>query len=96
MAQTFLVTPARERVLAAKAVTFALVGVLFALVALVLALAIAVPWLRSRGIDVSLGGRDLQGLALGVFAAAALWGAFGVALGAIVRSQVAAVVGVLV
>lgn len=93
--QTFLVTPVRERVLAAKAVAYALAGVALACLAVGLALAIAVPWVLDDG-DVSLADGELGKIVLGVVGACALWGVLGVAVGAIVRNQVFALVAVLV
>jgi ABC-2 type transport system permease protein len=95
MTQTFLVTPARERVLAAKAIAYALVGVVLACVAVGLALAIAVPWLSRDG-NVSLADDALGAIVAGVVGACALWSVLGVALGAVLRNQVFAIVGVLV
>jgi ABC-2 type transport system permease protein len=95
-AQTFIVTPRRERVLAAKLSAYALAGLLGAVLALGLAAAIALPWLAVLDVNVDLGDRDLRVVVLGVCAQAALWAALGVAVGAIVRNQVGAVVGVLV
>jgi len=92
---TFLVTPVRERVIAAKALASALVGLGLATLALGLAYAIATPWLSARGASLDLlegeSGRRIVGLLL----AAALWGALGAGIGAAVRNQVAAIVGAL-
>ena len=91
--RTFLVAPARERVLATKLAVGALGGVLFGLAAVALALVVAVPWLHARGeplaLDVSLA--EALGRLLLAFA---LVSALGVGFGALVRSQVAAIVGV--
>ena len=93
--QTFLVTPVRERVLAAKLAAFALVGGLLAVVATVVTLAIAIPWLESRGGVLPLDDRAFLVLG-GAVLAAVLWGALGAAVGGLARSQVFALVGTLV
>lgn len=93
---TFLFTPRRWRVIAAKLVTYPLVGIGYAIACIAAAIAIALPWLSSKGIDVSLTGNGIPGALAGVIAAVALFGALGVALGALVRDQVAATVGLVV
>ncbi len=52
--QTFLITPRRERVLGVKLLFFALLGVVFGLVAYALMLAMAIPWLGAKDVDISL------------------------------------------
>jgi ABC-2 type transport system permease protein len=94
--QTLLVTPVRERVLVAKMLTLALVGVMFAVVALVLTLAIALPWLSAKHVDMSLGDPVVRKVALGLLGSCALAGALGAAIGGAVRSQVGAVIGIFV
>ena len=88
---TFLVTPNRGRVVAAKLVAYALVGLLFAAVSSALTLAVALPWLSIK--HVPLGGRagDIALTVLGVLLASALYGLVGVGVGALVRNQIAAV-----
>lgn len=93
---TFLAAPRRERVLAAKAMAAVVGGALLAIAALVLVVVVAVPWLLVSG--ESLHVFDAEGLrtALALLVACAIWGALGVGVGAIVRSQVGAIVGALV
>ncbi|MGH3720492.1 MAG: hypothetical protein ACRDRI_16935 [Pseudonocardiaceae bacterium] len=93
---TFLVTPRRGRVVVAKLITYTVVGFGFGLACLVLAIAIALPWLSAKGITVSLTDPGLSLTALGVLTAVTIYGPLGVGLGALVRNQVAAVVGFLV
>ncbi|MGH2720013.1 MAG: ABC transporter permease [Actinomycetota bacterium] len=92
---TFLVTPRRGRVVVAKMVAGALVGLLFSVVACALTVAVALPWLGARGIDVRVG-PDVVPVLLGVVATTTIYGMVGVGLGALVRNQVAAVVTALV
>jgi len=91
---TFLVTPRRGRVVAAKVWASALVGGGLGLAASVLAAGAGTAALRVRGIDVQLDGGDYALLLAGGAAAAALWAAIGVGLGAVVRDQVPTVVGI--
>lgn len=92
--QTFLVSPVRGRVVAAKLATYALVGLVVALVAGALTLMIGLPWLAAEGVRP----RPLQDIGLvlaGTTAGTVLYGILGVAVGALVRSQTAALVLVL-
>ena len=67
-----------------------------ALSALVLVYVVAVPWLLVTGESVLLFEREPLRGALGLIAASAIWGALGVGVGAVVRSQVGAMIGTLV
>lgn len=91
---TFLVTPRRARVVVAKVLASTLIGAGFGLAASALAAGVGTGALRMRGIDVQLGGGDYALLLAGGTAAAGLWAAIGVGLGAIVRNQVATLVGI--
>jgi ABC-2 type transport system permease protein len=93
---TFLATPQRGRVVAAKLVTFGVVGVAYSLVCIAVTIAIAVPWLSAKGIDVTLTGNGVPGTFAGVVAVLAVFGLIGVGLGALVRDQVATVAGLLI
>jgi ABC-2 type transport system permease protein len=93
---TFLVTPWRDRVVAAKAATSILIGAGFGLAASAVAAAVGTATLRARGIDVLLDSGDYTLLIAGGAAAAALWAAIGVGVGAIVRNQVPALIGLCV
>ncbi len=91
---TFLFSPRRGRVVAAKVVVSVLVGAGFGLVAGAVATAAGTAALRARGIDVQLDGSDDALLVFGSAAAAALWAAIGVGLGALVRNQVPTLIGI--
>jgi ABC-type transport system involved in multi-copper enzyme maturation permease subunit len=91
---TFLVTPRRDRVIAAKVVASVLVGAGFGLVAGAVGAATGAAAFRARGIDLQLDGGDVVLLVLGAAAAAALWAAIGVGVGALVRHQVPTLVGI--
>jgi ABC-2 type transport system permease protein len=89
---TFLVSPRRGRVVAAKVAASTLIGAGFGLAACALAAGAGTAALRIRGIDVQLDGGDYALLLAGGTAAAALWAAIGVGLGAVIRAQVPTVV----
>ena len=91
---TFLVTPRRGRVVAAKVWVSTLIGAGFGLAAGALAAAVGTAALRARGIHVQLDRGDYVLLLLGGTAAAALWAALGVGLGALVRNQVPTLIGI--
>ena len=92
---TYLVEPRRTRVLVAKWVTLALVSVVITTATLVVSVTFAIALIGSRDGEVSLGARFWQMVAAG-FVVMAVYGVIGVAIGALVRNQIAAVAGVLV
>jgi ABC-2 type transport system permease protein len=91
---TLLATPSRVRVVAAKTILVAAAGAALAGVAQVVMLAVAIVLLQGKGVEPTLETADLTAMG-GLIAASALWATIGVAVGAIVRHQVAAVVGAL-
>lgn len=91
---TFLVTPWRSRVVAAKVWSSMLIGTGFGLIAGAVAAGVGTAALRARGIDVRLDAGDYALLVAGGAAATALWAAIGVGVGAVVRNQVPALVGI--
>jgi hypothetical protein len=98
--QTFLVTPDRGRVVAAKLVAYPLAAIALTLTILAFTAAVAAGWLAAKGIGPSLLDARLA-LPLGhvlleAVLAAGLCALVGVGVAALVRNQVAALVGVLV
>jgi ABC-2 type transport system permease protein len=91
---TVLVTPRRGRVVAAKVCTSIVMGTGFGLVAGAVATAAGTAALRARGVEVHLDQRDYVLLVVGSAAAAALWAAIGVGVGALVRNQVPTLIGI--
>jgi ABC-type transport system involved in multi-copper enzyme maturation permease subunit len=90
---TFLVTPRRGPVLAAKLAVAALVGIGFGLLAEALMAAATTAALAARGIDIQLASGDYLQLLMGGTAAAAVWATIGLGVGALARNQVATLVG---
>lgn len=84
---TFLITPDRRRVVSAKLAAAVLVGVALSLAAAVITLAIALPWLRSEGVDLSSYRPEIVTSLSGSIAATALAALVGVGLGALITSQ---------
>jgi ABC-type transport system involved in multi-copper enzyme maturation permease subunit len=93
---TFLVTPRRSRVIAAKVVASLLMGIVFGLVAISISFGVGYAILTGRGIDVALDTGHVVLLVVGTVFMTALWAAMGVGIGAVVRNQVFAVIGVIV
>jgi ABC-2 type transport system permease protein len=93
---TFVVTPRRTHVLAAKVLASLLMGVLFGLAAIALSFGLGSAILSIRGIPLELERSDVVWLMLGTPALTAAWAAIGVGLGAVVRNQVFAVIGLIV
>jgi hypothetical protein len=93
---TVLQTPSRWAIVSAKMITYAIVGILYALVAVAVQLAVAVPWLNAKNIDIRFGNGQVQHAIVGSFGVVALFGIVGLGAGALMRNQiVAVVVGIL-
>ena len=92
---TFLFTPRRSRVLAAKLAAGLLAGLAFGVAGQALGFGIGIAILDARGIPYAPGTGATALLLGGPLAASALWGAIGVGLGAILRSQVGAIIALL-
>lgn len=90
---TLLVTPWRHRVLTAKIYASMLIAAGFGLTAGAVAAGVGTAVLNARGFDVLLDAGDYVLLIGGGAAAAALWAAIGVGVGALVRNQVPALIG---
>jgi ABC-2 type transport system permease protein len=93
---TFLTAPHRERVLASKTVATAVVSLLFAGLAFAVVAAVAVPWLSLVDAELHFAESEILTRAAKAVLLVVLWGLLGVAIGAVVHSQVAALVGTLV
>jgi hypothetical protein len=91
---TFLVTPRRGRVVAAKVGSSMLVGGACGLAAAAGAAGVGSAILSLRGVPIRLDGGAYALLLAGCAVAAALWAAIGVGFGAAVRQQVPTVVGI--
>ena len=94
--QTYLASPSRSRVLAAKAAAGAAGGAVFGLIGYVIVLAVGLSFVAARGYHVAIGDATLARYGIGHVVAAALMAAIGVALGSLIRSQLAGVIVVFV
>jgi ABC-2 type transport system permease protein len=90
IATTFLVTPGRGRVVAAKAVGYGIAGALFGLVVGAAAAAVAFGWLAGTGVPIPFGSSVAAGMAL-TPVATGLAAALGVGVGAAIPNQLGAV-----
>jgi len=93
---TFLAAPRRARVLGAKIAASALAGLAVGLLAEALTAGLEAGGLAARGVHVELSTHQYAQLLAGGALAAGLFAAIGVGVGAIVRNQVATVVGLCV
>jgi ABC-2 type transport system permease protein len=93
---TYLATPGRTRVLAAKVVVGAVGGAVFGLVVDVVATGVGLGFVAGHHYPVSIGAATFTRFALGHLVGGALMGSLGVVAGSLVRSQLAAVIGVFV
>ena len=92
---TYLATPRRPRVVTAKMLAAVPVGALFGLVGASVPVLVALAWFATKGRSVPLDGTiPLEILQIGLQALFAA--VMGVAVGAVLRNQVAAIVGLLV
>jgi ABC-2 type transport system permease protein len=91
---TFLVTPSRPRVLAAKLLAGGVAGAAFGAVVAAVAFGIAVPWLSGSEEEIAVGAQlfEAVGRLLAVYV---LYALVGVAAGAIVQNQVGAIVATI-
>lgn len=93
---TFLVNPVRGQVVAAKVWVSMIIGFAFGMVSGAVVAGVGTAALDERGIGVHLGFDGYAHVIFGSAVAAALWGAIGVGVGAVIRSQVPALVGIVV
>jgi ABC-2 type transport system permease protein len=92
--QTFLSVPVRGRVVAAKLAAIATAGVVTATAMMTTALLAALPHVWAAGGSIHLVNAEVGRTALGTLLAGALFGIAGTSLGALLRSQIAALVAV--
>jgi ABC-2 type transport system permease protein len=95
-ATTFLATPRRGQVVAAKLITYLLTGAGYALMCVVVNVVIALPWLAAKGIRITPAGHGNLGVLAAVVASVAVFGMAGAGVGALVHGQLAAVAGMLI
>jgi ABC-2 type transport system permease protein len=93
---TLLASPNRLRVLGAKLATVAVGGVALTLAATATSVAIGVPLLLVKGVDVTWSVGGIAELVSRLLVATVIWSAAGVGLGLAVRHQVAAIAGALI
>lgn len=93
---TFLATPDRRRVLAAKVVSVGAVAALSAVAAIGTALAVGVAVMATEGLEITWSADAMAQVSARLVVAGVLWSAIGVGLGVVVRHQLAAIVGVAV
>lgn len=88
---TLLTTPSRSAVIAAKLIAYLALGFAYALIGLALSLAIALPWLSAKGIDVDFGADDVPRVMIASVLIVSLYAVFGVGFGSLITNQAAAV-----
>jgi ABC-2 type transport system permease protein len=93
---TFLASPNRGRVIAAKLATYGVVGAAYGVASTLVVATAATIWLPAKGVDISLTANGLPATMIGGVVAVAIYGLIGVGLGALARDQVATVVGMLI
>lgn len=93
---TFLSVPRRGTVVLSKLVTYLLTALLLGVLCVGVSLAIAGPWLGSKDFPVDVGGDTTRRIIVGGIVVVAIYGIIGVGVGALLRNQVAAVVGIVI
>jgi ABC-2 type transport system permease protein len=91
---TYLAAPQRARVMLAKIIAGTVAGAVFGAVAAGVGTGIGLAFVVGKGFAIPLATGTIVRYAMGSVLAAALFGAIGVALGSLIRNQVAGVVGV--
>jgi ABC-2 type transport system permease protein len=92
---TFLTTPRRGRVVAAKVLAYLLAAIPFAVIVTAVNLVVLEIYARARGAAPSLEGDNLRVVA-GAAGALVIYAVIGVGIGALLRNQVGAIVAALV
>ncbi|HEU4515220.1 MAG TPA: ABC transporter permease [Nocardioidaceae bacterium] len=92
---TFLVAPRRARVVVAKILAHALMGVVFGLVGLLTVLVVGGATMSVRGYGLGLDADRLWVTNALAVLAVAIWAVLGIGVGTLVRNQVAAIVAAL-
>ncbi|WP_438354445.1 ABC transporter permease [Microbacterium sp. CJ88] len=93
---TFLATPRRARVLWGKVAVGVVIGVIYAVIGIAASVGPAAGFLVGYGLDTGFGASDTWALIGRMVIAFVLWVLVGIGVGALVRNQVGAIVGVLV
>jgi ABC-2 type transport system permease protein len=91
---TFLITPRRERVIAAKIAVSMAAGLVLGLAAEAVVAGLGSAALSVRGISIQLNAGDFALMICAGAGASALWAAIGVGVGTLARNQVATMVGI--
>jgi ABC-2 type transport system permease protein len=92
---TFLATPRRGAVLAAKLVVLGFAGAIFGVAGAVASIGLGSPILAATGIDPALNDPETWLLAARMVLAMALWAIIGVGLGTLIPNQITSIVVVL-
>lgn len=93
---TFLVTPDRRRVMAAKVFAGGVLGVVLAAISSMLTVAVATPWLHARNIDVDLLSADVITPIAGALLSVGLAVILGVGIGGVINNQTIAITVIVV
>jgi ABC-2 type transport system permease protein len=92
---TFLATPERRRVLVAKCLVTAGVAAIYALAAMATGVGVVAVFVSTHGAVLTIDAGVIAAVTAKSVVLAMLWGVIGVAVGATIRHQVAAIVGLL-
>jgi ABC-2 type transport system permease protein len=92
---TFLLEPRRARVIVAKLLVAAGVGLLYGVACVAVSLAITVPWLSAKGVAIGWVANGLIVVMVGALGVVAIFAVVGVGAGVLFRNQISAVISTL-
>ncbi len=95
ISSTFLATPRRERVLAAKALTALVIGLGMGLIMTVLAAGVGATVIAARGYPVLLTSNGIPRMLALMVVGLGIWALFGLGFGALLKNQVAAILAAI-
>jgi hypothetical protein len=92
---TFLLEPRRARVIVAKLLVAAGVGLLYGVACVAVSLTITVPWLSAKGVAIGWVANGLIVVMVGALGVVAIFAVVGVGAGVLFRNQISAVISTL-
>ncbi|MEY2582682.1 MAG: type transport system permease protein [Ilumatobacteraceae bacterium] len=93
---TFLITPDRRRLMAAKVLAGGILGLVLAAISAALTVAVATPWLQARNVDINLLSPDVITPIAGALLSLTLGVIFGVGIGGMIHNQTIAITVIVV
>jgi ABC-2 type transport system permease protein len=93
--QTYISTPRRSRVLAAKVIVFGVLGLIFGIIAAIITVGTMMIWFSTKSESLPFDSHSVWLTLAGAIISAMAFGVLGVVIGAVTKNQVVAIVGAL-